>query len=105
MERAAAETRSLRTPSRVASVFFLRARCPHECTRQTLAGLRSRGTGGPAPGYERRRVARPEHLILCDRGLFRGVPTLAQSEDCCDRARGCGEPKGTCEAGTQAPES
>src|SRR5262249_4294121 len=81
MERAATETRSLRIPSRVASVFFLRARCPHECTKQTLAGLRSRGTGGPAPGYERRRGARPEYLILCDRELFRGVPALAQGED------------------------
>src|SRR5262249_47262986 len=37
-------------------------RCPHECTKQTLAGLRPRGTGGPGRGYERCRVARPEHL-------------------------------------------
>jgi hypothetical protein len=42
----------------------VRARCPHECTKQTLAGLRPRGTGGPGRGYERCRVARPEHLNL-----------------------------------------
>ena len=41
-----------------------RARCPHERTKQTLAGLRPRGTGGPVRGYERRRLARHEHLIL-----------------------------------------
>jgi hypothetical protein len=46
----------------VGSWVFLRARCPHECTKQTLAGLRPRGTGGPGRGYERCRVARPEHL-------------------------------------------
>ena len=46
----------------VSSWVFLRARCPHECTKQTLAGLRPRGTGGPGRGYERCRVARPEHL-------------------------------------------
>jgi hypothetical protein len=39
-----------------------RARCPHDCTKQTLAGLRPRGTGGPGRGYERCRVARPEHF-------------------------------------------
>ena len=36
----------------------------HECTKQALARLRPGGTGGPARGYERSRVARAEHLTL-----------------------------------------
>jgi hypothetical protein len=47
----------------------VRARCPHECTKQTLAGLRPRGTGGPSRRYERCGVARPEHLNLWQAGL------------------------------------
>jgi hypothetical protein len=79
----------------------VRARFPHECTKQTLAGLRPRGTGGPGRGYERCRVARPEHLNLwragrTSRRLFDFDPeraalgTLMTSSKLVDCNRGTG---------------
>jgi len=53
---------------------FSQGEVRHECTKQALARLRSGRTGGPARGYERSRVARPEHLILGGSNLLRGGP-------------------------------
>jgi hypothetical protein len=65
-----------------------RARCPHECTKQTLAGLRPRGTGGPGRGYERCRIARPEHLNPWRAGRAGGFRPYSQGRQA-SRLAGC----------------
>src|SRR5262249_10555289 len=66
-----------RTPSRVASV----AGFHHERTKQTLARLRPGSTGGSARGYERSRVARPEHLNPWQAGRNYSITSSARASN------------------------